>query len=277
MRYGSQPARSRSALALLLTLAFPTLAAPARAGVTLALQPATQTVVPGAEFDLFLAVTQSGSAFNAFDAIVGHDPAALTLLQLSPLSLQEGSLMTNACANRFHQFRRGADRDTITDVLLCNGVSVSGPGQIYRLHFRAATAPQTTAVQLLPGARFYDAGIAVTPVSTTDATVVIGNAVGVGPDLPGPAPCRLRASPNPSRSLTWIVVETGAPGLQELTVRDLLGRVVRRLGSGWFDPGRRELAWDGRDDSGEPRPPGIYYVQLRAPSGSIRTPIVRIR
>lgn len=262
-----------------LTLFAATLAAfapPARAGVTIALQPATQSVAPGAEFDLFIAVTQSGSAFNAFEAIVGYSPSALTLIQLSPLSLQEGSLLTTACGNRFHRFRRGTDRDTITDVLLCSGVSVSGPGQIYRLRFRASTTAQATTVQFLPGIAVYNAGIAVTPVATSDAPIVIGTPVGVGSRLPGPAALRLHASPNPSRSLTMLVLEADAAGLQELTVCDLLGRVVRRLGNGWFDAGRRERAWDGRDDSGVRVPPGIYYAHLRAPAGVVRSPIARL-
>lgn len=114
--------------------------------MTVALQPAIQTVAPEAEFDLYLQVTQSGSAFNGFDAIVGYTPSALTLV---PLSQQEGALMTGACATRFHRFRTGVDRDTITDVLLCSEVFLTGPGQIYRLHFRAATTPQTTAVQFM--------------------------------------------------------------------------------------------------------------------------------
>jgi FtsP/CotA-like multicopper oxidase with cupredoxin domain len=248
----------------------------AQASVTIALQPATQTVAPGAEFDLSIVVTESGSAFNAFDAIVGYAPAALTLIQLSPVSLQEGTLMTSACANRFHQFRPGTDRDTITDVLLCNGVSLSGPGQIYRLRFRAAMTAQTTAVHFLPGVRFYNAGIAVTPVSTSDATIQIGTSVGVEPGIAGPAALRLRASPNPSRSLTLLRVDSDVSGPQALTVRDLLGRVVRRLGSGWFDAGPREVSWDGRDDFGVRLPPGIYYGELRARAAVIRTSIVRL-
>src|SRR5437879_4467303 len=101
-------------LAALLAAAPAAVAAP---GVKVALLPAAQTVAPGAEFDLSLEVTRAGSSFNAFDAIVGYDPAALTLVPLTPLSNQEGSYFVAACSNRFHRFRPGADRDTITDVL----------------------------------------------------------------------------------------------------------------------------------------------------------------
>jgi hypothetical protein len=47
----------------------------ASAGVTVALQPASQLVAPGSDFDVLLEVTAPGSSFNAFDAIVGYDPA----------------------------------------------------------------------------------------------------------------------------------------------------------------------------------------------------------
>lgn len=276
MRRGTRSTSPGRTTRLAFAVAIAALAPAAHAGVTIALQPATQSVAPGAELDLFIAVTQGGSAFNAFDAIVGYSPSALTLIQLSPLSLQEGSMMTSACGNRFHRFRQGADRDTITDVLLCNGVSVSGPGQIYRLRFQASATPQATTVRFLPGVAFYNAGLAVTPVTTSDATIVIGTPVGLETPLPHPASPRLHASPNPSRSLTMLRIETAAAGLQELTVCDVLGRVVRRLGSGWFDAGARERTWDGRDDSGVRVPPGIYYAQLRVATGVVRSPIARL-
>lgn len=260
--------------ALLAAAGLALLAPAARAGVTVALQPATQTVSPGAQFDVFVAVTQSGSAFNAFDAIVGYTPTALTLVQLSPLSLQEGAMMTSACGNRFHRFRVGTDRDTITNALLCNGVSVTGPGQIYRLRFQASNTPQTTSVQFLPGVAFFDAGLAVAPVSTSNATVVISGPVGV--ETPTPARLRILASPNPSRSLTMLRIEADQAGLQELVVSDLMGRTVRRLGNGWFDAGVRERAWDGRDDAGARMPPGIYFARLTSPGGIVRAAIARI-
>src|SRR2546422_3555261 len=96
-------------------------------------------------------------------------------MTLSPVSLQQGTLITSACGSTFHRFRAGAGVDTVTDILLCNGVSMTGPGQIYRLHFKASTTAQLTAVRFMPGKlKFYDAGLFVTPVSSTDAQVGIG-------------------------------------------------------------------------------------------------------
>src|SRR6266516_3043333 len=143
-------------------------------GVTVALTPVSSSVAPGSQFDLFIEVTRQGSLFNAFDAIVGYDPAALTSIPLSPLSLQEGSYMKAACSTRFHRFRQGTDRDTTTDVLLCNGVAVAGPGQIYRLHFKASNTTQVTRVRFLPGLQFYNNGLYVNPAYSSDATIGIG-------------------------------------------------------------------------------------------------------
>ena len=143
-------------------------------GVTVALVPITDRVVPGAMFDLDLVVTKPGASFNGFGAVVGYDPAALTLVPHDTLSQQEGSPLRKACGNTFHRFRQGARTDTIADVLLCNGMSLTGPGQIYHLQFRASTKPQTTEVQFLEGLKFYDAGIFVNPVISSNATITIG-------------------------------------------------------------------------------------------------------
>ena len=217
----------------------------AQAGIVVEIQPAGLTVSPGASFDLDLVVAEPGSSFNAFDAIIGHDPAALTLVEMAPLSLQEGALMTAACGNRFHRFRRGTERDTATVALLCNGVSVAGPGTIYRLRFLASSTPQTTTVQLLPGTRFFDAGIAVSGVTIADATITIGAGVDVPPvgDVRG---WHLSSQPNPFVMSTRIVIDSPGEGVQGLDVFDARGRLVRHLAHGWFAAGRHDDAWDGR-------------------------------
>src|SRR6476646_1482896 len=66
----------------------------ARAAVSVALTPPTQTVTPGTDFDVFVDVTAAGSAFNGYDLVLAFDPAALTLLPTSPTTLQQGCLMT---------------------------------------------------------------------------------------------------------------------------------------------------------------------------------------
>lgn len=264
--------RARVALPVLLVLVAP---APARAGVTVALQPGAATVAPGAEFDLVLQVTQAGSAFNGFDAIVGYDPAALTLIRL-PDAQQQGSLMTGACSDLFDRFATGVDRDTISEVLLCNQTFVTGPGQLYRLRFRASSTPQVTHVRFLPGLHFYNAGLYVTPVASSDAAVGIGVQLGVEEGRVG-AGLRLRALPNPALSSTTVQVEVDIPGDQELLVSDVQGRVVRHLASGGGGPGSRRVVWDGRSDAQLRVPAGLYLITLRVGDRSARTRLLMLR
>ena len=249
---------------------------PATAGITVALQPATLTVSPGATFDIEVVVTETGSSFNGFDAVVGHDPAALTLVPLSPLSLQEGPLMTGACGSLFHRFRRGVDRDTATVVLLCNGVSVAGPGTIYRLRFQASMTPQVTTLQFLPGLRFYDAGLAVPGVVSANATITIGTAVGVEPGAEV-ARGSIAAWPNPFAASTRLRVVVPAEGAHSLLVFDPRGRIVRRLSGAHLAPGPREVPWDGLTDAGLPAPAGLYFARLQGTRGSLVTRLVRTR
>ena len=70
------------ALALALTCLSPSPAL--AAGVTAAILPDSSYVTPGTEFTLELRIPASGSFFNAYDAVITSDRAALTFLQASP-------------------------------------------------------------------------------------------------------------------------------------------------------------------------------------------------
>ena len=261
--------RSMTVAALLLT------ATAAWAGVRVAIQGPAGAVTPNTDFDVDIVVTEAGSAFNGIDLIVTYDPAALTLVPRSPLSLQEGTLMTAACSNRFHRFRPGADRDTIIDVLLCAGTSVTGPGQIYRLRFHAASTPQATTIRLAPASRIYQAGVAVTPVELTDATIGIGLALDATATLEGTL--TLNATPNPFRRETRIAFTVPEPGPVDVAVSDVSGRTVRRVHRGLLPAGAHTFAWDGRTSDGSEARPGVYFVSVRTERATLQRGIVRIR
>lgn len=239
---------------------------PARAqGVHAGLAPASQFVSPGAGVDVEIDVTQAGSPFNGFEAVVAYDPAALTFVQASPVSLQQGCLMTGgcsaACGNTFHVFSAAADSLKANVGLLCDQTSLTGPGQIYKLHFTASNTAQVTTLSVRRAA-FYQAGVLVTPVSSSGCTVTIGSPAAVGPPsaLNG---LRIRARPNPFRNVVQLSVEADVAGEQDLEVIDLLGRTIRRLSAGPAEAGMRQVEWDGRDDLGARAPAGIYMVRLR--------------
>lgn len=246
-------------------------------GVYVALTTESQIVDPGQVFDVSITITQEGLAFNGFDAVIAYDPAALTLLPLSPSSLQEGQLMTDACGTRFHLFRSGADTDTITDVLLCNGVSVTGPGEIYRLRFQASDTPQVTHIQFLDGLQFYNEGLYVNPAFTTDLDIGIGTGlVGVGPS-PSPK-LDLLVTPNPTvAGQTSFTIRADRAGVAKLSAFDLRGRLVRRFEDMTTTAGVRTVQWDGCDSAGHALPPGIYLVSVEMEGHSVtrRVSIVR--
>jgi hypothetical protein len=239
-------------------------------GVTAALMPATQIVEPGTGFDIELQVTQAGSSFNGFGFTLAYDPAAVTLV---PLSQQAGSLMTDTGCNQFQRFLVGVDRDTISDILLCAGVSLTGPGQLYKLHFQASTTAQTTTIWIVPGSiKFYNAGLFVTPVSSSDAQVEIRTALSVDGNNPASGGLLLAAAPNPSRGKVVFTIGRGGSGPESLTVRDVRGAAIRTL-----SVVGRQVAWDGLRDSGEAAANGVYFATLKADGSSttIRVSLIR--
>jgi hypothetical protein len=260
--------RSARTLATALLLACAALAAAGRAaaGVEVAILPATGNVNPGAEFDVTIEVTQAGSPFNGFVAVVGYDTTALTVVPAAYVSTQQGCLMTGgcsaACGNTFHRFSPAGDSLTITDHLLCDQVSLTGPGTIYKLRFKASNSNQVTWIRLRH-ATFYNAGLFVTPVATTDARVGIGVPLAVG-DGARPSPgLAVRADPNPSRGRLSLAIESGHAGVLRAEIHDVAGRLVRRLDGGWRDAGSTRLPWDGADLAGARVRPGIYLVTVR--------------
>jgi len=249
-------------------------ASPAVLGVTVGLTPAAQQVTPGAVFDLYIEVTQAGDPFNGFDAVIGYDPAALTLLTTYQSNWQ-GTYMTGACGNTFPVFTPGAGQVSITLVLLCNGVSLPGPGQLCHLQFQASSTPQVTAVQFLPGLEFYNAGVYVRPVYSTDALIGIGVPLSVGP--PGPAKFTLAVAPNPSRGSLVFTIGSDRAGPESLAVFDLQGRTVRRFAETRSAPGVHTITWDGRSDAGVRLAPGVYLARLEIAGRAVWRRVTLIR
>lgn len=258
------PLRARLVLLGVCLLALSCAAGSARADVNVALTPATQTVTPGTDFDLFVDVTSAGSAFNGFDLVVSFDPAAISPVPLVPTSSQQGCLMTGgcsaACGNTFHVFNTAGDSSAVSDVLLCNQMSLTGPGRIYHLRFHAANTLQVTQVNIRR-TLFYNAGLFVNPVHVTSCQVGIGVQVGVG--APGPGFAHpLRVEPNPAFGRVNFISDDDVTGLVEADIVDLQGRLMQHVGPSWLGPHAR-FGWDGRDARGARAPAGLYLVKLR--------------
>lgn len=263
--------RSGPALALAFALAS---AGAARAEVRLAVAPETLSVSPGATFTLELHVPVAGSPFNGYDAIVEYDPAVLTFLPTSPLSLQEGPAMKNACGNTFHVFKAAGDSLSISHVLLCANASLAGPAHVYSLRFRASATSGVTFVRLRR-VQFYNAGTYVNPAITSNARVSWGVVLGAG-EPPAPPGLRLAVRTNPSRGDQWLDLASPIEGRQRLAIYDAAGRAVRHLESGNRPAGARAVLWDGRGDDGRTVPPGLYLVRFDASGRSARASLVRL-
>lgn len=250
-------------LAVLCAVALATAGAPcAHAGVTLQLTPATQSVAPGAFVDVKLRVVESGSAFNAFSAVLVYDPAMLTPVKLSPLRSQIDTLISAACGTTFHKFGAGGGYDTISVSMLCDSVHVTGPGPIYRLRFLAGSTTGRTGLYFGPGVAFADGGITIGSVNVNGAMIGIGvpmPLLDAGPSGAAFGPA-LTPSPNPARGSVRFQFGAALAAEGELTVRDVQGRTVLHRA---LARGSRDCAWSGRDRAGVALPPGVYLASLR--------------
>jgi hypothetical protein len=72
-----------------------------------------------------------------------------------------------------------------------------------------------------------------------------------------------RNSPNPFRGATRIAYDLPIRSKVYLSIYDVDGRQVRKLGDGWQDAGRYSLIWDGRDKRGRACPTGVYFCSLK--------------
>ena len=232
----------------------------------------TVVVAPGGTFTVDFVVKDPDASFNAFDLAVHFDPAKLTSYPMSPTTLQRGSLMVDACTLNapFHIFTPGPDSLVGTLVILCSGVSVTGPGTIYRLRFTAAATTAWTQLTLGPGTSFYNGGPRVNGVVKRAVVVKIGSPVldaGAHPRLPS-MPALDPIAPNPARAGHALALSFSLPRAEssEVVVMDAQGRRV--AGAPWA---LREAGAQRLEVALPPLAPGRYTITLRTESGVTRS------
>jgi hypothetical protein len=76
------------------------------------------------------------------------------------------------------------------------------------------------------------------------------------------------AMPNPSRDGVTLAFSLAERGPVNLCIYSVDGRRVRTLATGTQEPGYYRHVWDGRDDSGNAVPAGVFYARLVA--GKVR-------
>jgi hypothetical protein len=84
-------------------------------------------------------------------------------------------------------------------------------------------------------------------------------------------------APHPARGATAIAFRLDHAGEGRIVVRDVAGRTVRVLHSGWMHAGEQRIAWDLRDDAGIPVASGRYIVTLEAQGRRVARPLVVLR
>jgi hypothetical protein len=84
----------------------------------------------------------------------------------------------------------------------------------------------------------------------------------VSGETPASVPRLLANVPNPGRAGTTLRFELPARDQVTLAIYDARGRLIRTLLKGSRGPGRHEVAWDGRTESGAPGAVGVYFYRL---------------
>jgi hypothetical protein len=69
---------------------------------------------------------------------------------------------------------------------------------------------------------------------------------------------------NPDTEIRFQIAENGHPSYTCLRVYNILGQGVKTLVKGEIEPGTHFVEWDGRDDSGNDLPSGLYFVRMHS-------------
>jgi len=227
----------------------------------------TLVVAPGEVFTVDIVIPQADSPFNAFGLGLHFDPSHLTFVPAVPnKDAQRGPLILNACTNTFHVFSATADSLKVELSLLCNQVSVTGPGVLYRVRFQAGPADAITRIDFGPSTRFILGGAYQSPILTTPIVVRIGSPVldaGIA-GQPGSGVEFSAPSPNPARARTPMTLRFTLrhEGLVSFDLFDALGRRVAQRAPQTCDARPQTLSWELPALA-----PGRYSVLLRTSQG----------
>jgi hypothetical protein len=151
--------------------------------------------------------------------------------------------------------------------------AASTPGQVM-----ASSADSVTTIVVSDLNKCYTTGLLITLPGATELLSVQAAACNSRPvnamldptyvrpgDGAMPAEYALHANyPNPFNPVTNIAYDLLERADVMLTVYNVVGQKVRTLVDRAESAGRHEVAWDGRDDSGEPVSSGIYLYRMTA-------------
>jgi hypothetical protein len=132
-----------------------------------------------------------------------------------------------------------------------------GPSTLQQVGSRESADPPRLVLTVLPTATSIDPGASIHPGRDPRRGA-------------GAATLRVAVAPNPSNPgatisfwLPWSVPTA------LVTLVDPRGRRVRTLFEGPAAAGRKDLVWDGRDDTGRPLASGVYLVHASAAASTL--------
>ncbi len=104
-----------------------------------------------------------------------------------------------------------------------------------------------------------------TALTDSTGTFNLETITSVNPGNQLPASFQLEQNyPNPFSSATAISYSLDKQSDVNVTIYDVLGRVVRNYSLGYQDAGVHGIIWDGRNNFGEKVAPGVYFYRLLA-------------
>jgi hypothetical protein len=187
------------------------------------------------------------------------------------------NLHNTGCAATEGGLLRVVDQTTGDTLLVQEMALASGEGEQQELVWTPALSGVHELVATLELAHA-DAGARLYQQASVRVPVAQGTLVLDAPSSASSVVFRLwPPRPNPARSRQIIRFALPRHGLVTLLVYDVMGRRVTKLLDGALPAGEHELEWPLRGDNGEPVPPGLYFLHLRAGPLSATRRVVVIR
>jgi hypothetical protein len=228
-----------------------------------------------------LEVDSTAHRFNGYEIAFQFDPSVVSFDSITP-----GELMIEDCPNWFNHFESTESTVTYSLIILCDLISVDGPGCLCTLRFSAddyGTSPVTIISN--PDRSFFDAGLYVCPdhpayprqVIFHDGAIVVADLTDCAEGLGEPRHYTTSIRPNPMYGQAQVLFDLPESAVVRLALYDATGRFVRTLINGPRVEGSHAIDWDGTDEAGRPVPNGVYFCRISTVSFQSQSRIVLLQ
>jgi hypothetical protein len=191
------------------------------------------------------------------DIVMKYNPLVLTVADVSGTPSISGWLLEQGTTGS------GTRNAVSLRISLAGASQPAADGSLVTVSFDVLDTSQSSSIQPPP----CDA-IAKAQMAITEFRLNGGRLKSTIENLPG-AFALLQNYPNPFNPETWIPYRLSEPADVTITIYNVNGQMVKRLGLGTRMPGHyidraRAAYWDGRNEAGEEVSSGIYFYQLKA-------------